>query len=367
MSAPIRSSPLPRASFPRAKRSSMRSQARASPLQPLMITVVRCLTQTTVRAILSSGDNIEGSSGDQHLDLKSSNTLDTVLIGSALTLLVVAAILGAILVTPAYGRWEMIEFAAPTEGPTGSAARRAVEAPPTPTAIPLPAAVNVPVLMYHYVSELPPDADVYRRDLTVSPDAFDAQLRYLDEAGYRPITLTDVYLALTEGYPLPEKPVVLTFDDGYRDAYEVVFPKLLDYGFPATFFVLATPAHYESEAYLTWAQVREMSDAGMSIQSHGRDHVDLRGRSYDFLVYQILGISEAIEHHTGRAPRFFCYPSGYRDADVIKVLESANYWGSVTTEWGRTHTRENLFEMPRLRIRGGDSLATFIANLEGQP
>jgi peptidoglycan/xylan/chitin deacetylase (PgdA/CDA1 family) len=216
------------------------------------------------------------------------------------------------------------------------------------------------------VSELPPDADMYRRDLTVSPEAFDAQLQYLDEAGYHPITLTDLYLNLTAGYPLPEKPIVLTFDDGYRDAYEVVFPRLLDYGFPATFFVLATPAHHESEDYLTWAQMAEMSEAGMSIQAHGRDHVDLRDRTYDFLVYQVLGIKEAIEHHTGKMVRFFCYPSGRRDDDVIKVLESAGYQGAVTTEWGRTHTRESLFEMPRLRIQGEDSLAVFVAKLEGE-
>ena len=292
---------------------------------------------------------------------------DTALIGRMLTLLVVALFLGAVLVRPSYGRWEVVELAAPTTQTGGATRPETSEPPPTPTPVPIPDEVKVPILMYHYVSELPPDADVYRRDLTVSPEAFDAQLQYLAEAGYHPITLTDVYLALTEGYPLPEKPVVLTFDDGYRDAYEVVFPRLLDYGFPATFFVLATPAHYGSEEYMTWEHVREMSEAGMSIQAHGRDHVDLRGRPYEFLVHQILGITEPIEYHTGRAPRFFCYPSGYRDADVIAVLKSADYLGSVTTEWGRTHTRQNLFEMPRLRIRGGDSLAVFVAKLEGEP
>lgn len=291
---------------------------------------------------------------------------DTALISLAVGLLLVGLILGAVLVRPTYGRWDLPDLVAPTEGPEGSTTRRAVESVPTLTVIPLPDEVTVPILMYHYVSELPPDADVYRRDLTVSPEAFEMQLRYLDEAGYRPVTLTDVYLALTEGYPLPEKPVVLTFDDGYRDAYDVVFPKLLDYGYPATFFVLATPAHYESDEYLTWAQMREMSEAGMSIQAHGRDHVDLRGRSYDFLVYQVLGIREAIEEHVGRAPRFFCYPSGRRDTDVIKVLESAGYWGAVTTEWGRTHSQDDLFEMPRVRVQGGDSLAVFIAKLEDE-
>jgi peptidoglycan/xylan/chitin deacetylase (PgdA/CDA1 family) len=300
---------------------------------------------------------------------------ETALATLALSALLVVGTLGAILVRPTYGRWEIPDVIVPTEAPNPSSAEQTDQAAPTggshpgtptPTQVPLPDEAEVPVLMYHYVSELPPNADAYRRDLTVSAEAFEAQLQYLDEAGYHPITLTDLYLYLTEGYPLPDRPIVLTFDDGYRDAYEVVFPKLLDQGFPGTFFVMATPAHYESPAYLTWAQMKEMSEAGMAIEAHGRDHVDLRNRSYDFLVYQILGIKEAIEYHTGRTPRFFCYPSGQRDAGVIEVLKSAGYWGAVTTEWGQTYTRENLLEMPRLRVRGGESLESFIMKLEGE-
>lgn len=279
-------------------------------------------------------------------------------------------ILGAgffLVVQPTYGRWEVPETVPPTDTPQKSTDATVVPtATPTPTEVPLPDEADVPILMYHYVSRLPAGADQYRRDLTISPEAFEAQLQYLGEAGYHPVTLTDLYLYLTEGYPLPEKPVILTFDDGYRDAYEVVFPKLLDHGFPGTFFVLATPAHQESEAYLTWSQMKDMSDAGMDIQAHGRDHVDLRGRPYDYLVYQVLGIREAIEYHTERAPRFFCYPSGRWDSDVIAVLESAGYWGAATTEYGWTHAREDLFEMARLRVRGGESLESFATKLEGQ-
>lgn len=222
----------------------------------------------------------------------------------------------------------------------------------------------MPILMYHYVSELPPNSDRYRRDLTVSPENFAAQLRYLDDAGYHTITLDDLYLYWTQGYPLPEKPIVLTFDDGYRDAYEVVFPMLLEHGFTGTFFVLATPAHFEQPGYLTWAQMKEMSDTGMDIEAHGRDHVDLRGRSYDYLVYQIVGIQEAIQYHTGRLPRFFCYPSGQYDTNVIAVLEAAGYWGAVTTQWGKTETFAGRYEMPRIRVRGSDTLSSFIDKLE---
>jgi len=264
---------------------------------------------------------------------------------------------------PVRGRWEIPQTVEPDEE-AYSSPRKLVVPTPTPTPVVLPDQARVPILMYHYVSELPPNPDRYRRDLTVSPENFEAQLQYLADAGYHTITLTDLYLHLTQGYPLPEKPVILTFDDGYKDAYEVVFPLLLDYGFTGTFFVLATPAHFEWSDYLTWAQMKEMSDAGMDIQAHGRDHVDLRDRSYDYLVYQILGIQEAIRYHTGRLPRFFSYPSGQRDADVIAVLESAGYWGAVTTEWGKIHTREGLFEMPRVRIRGSDTLEGFIDKLK---
>ncbi len=282
------------------------------------------------------------------------------------SVLLLLAVLNAPLAKPVRGQWEVPQTLKPIGG-GHSSPKQSIEPTPIPTATPvvLPDEAQVPILMYHYVSELPPDADQYRRDLTVSPEDFRAQLQYLDDEGYHAITLTDLYLYLTDGYPLPEKPVVLTFDDGYWDAYEVVFPMLLDYGFTGTFFVLATPTHFEAEGYMTWAQMKEMSDAGMEIQSHGRDHIDLRNRSYDYLVYQTLGIQEAIEFHTDRIPRFFCYPSGRRDANVIAVLESAGYWGAVTTEWGATHTRENLFEMPRMRVRGNDTLGSFIDKLGG--
>jgi peptidoglycan/xylan/chitin deacetylase (PgdA/CDA1 family) len=274
-----------------------------------------------------------------------------------------AVVLPLLFAVPVVGRWEVPQTVEPTWESHASATQVAT---PTPTPVVLPDQARVPILMYHYVSALPPNADHYRINLTVPPEQFKAQLQFLADAGYHPVALTDLYLHLTQGYPLPEKPIVLTFDDGYRDAYDVVFPLLLDYGFPGTFFVLATPAHLESPDYLTWAQMKEMSDAGMDIQAHGRDHVDLRGRSYDFLIYQILGIREAIHHHTGRLPRFFCYPSGKRDANVISVLQSAGYWGALTTDWGNTHTRENLYEMPRMRVHGTATLESFIENLEGQ-
>jgi peptidoglycan/xylan/chitin deacetylase (PgdA/CDA1 family) len=280
------------------------------------------------------------------------------------------ALVGALLPDqePARACWEIVETADPPTAEPSLPPRLQRSTPlptPTPTTVPLPGEARVPILMYHYVSELPEDADIYRRDLTVSPEDFREQLQYLADEGYHCISLTDIHHYLTRGIPLPERPVVLSFDDGYVDAYEIVFPLLLEFGLSGTFFVLATPAHLASPHYLSWDQMKEMSDAGMDIQGHGRDHIDLTRESYDSLVYQILGIREAVEYHTGRAPLFFCYPSGRYDDDVIAVVQGAGYWGAVTTEWGRTHTQDGAYVMPRIRMRGEDTLADFVCKLEG--
>lgn len=218
--------------------------------------------------------------------------------------------------------------------------------------------------MYHYISELPEDADVYRVNLTVVPEQFEAQLRYLQEQGYQTVKLLDIYEALAIGKPLPEKPIVLTFDDGYKDAYTHAMPLLQQYGFVGEFFVLATPAHYEAPLYLTWDDMYLMAEANMSIQAHGRDHYDLTGRGNDFLVYQILGAREAVEAHTGQPVRFFCYPSGRYDDATVAVVESAGYFGAVTTEWGATQRLDNRYTWPRVRINGGWSLQTFMKVLK---
>ena len=224
--------------------------------------------------------------------------------------------------------------------------------------------MHVPILMYHYISELPPDADAYRRDLTVIPAHFEEQLQYLQAQGYQSVLLADIYETLTVGKPLPEKPIVLTFDDGYKDAYTDALPLLQKYGFVGEFFVLATPAHYESPQYLTWNDVHAMADAGMSMQAHGRDHYDLTERSYEFLVYQILGAREAVEAHTERPVRFFCYPSGRYDDATIAVVESAGYWGAVTTAWGDELRLDNRFTWPRIRVKGNLSLDGFAKILQ---
>jgi peptidoglycan/xylan/chitin deacetylase (PgdA/CDA1 family) len=212
--------------------------------------------------------------------------------------------------------------------------------------------IHVPILMYHYVSNLPPDADATRIDLTVVPDMFRAHMRYLVEQGYTTISLYQLDDALRRGTLLPPNPVVLTFDDGYIDHYTSVFPILQEFGFTGTFFIITGFVDNNDPAYMTWNQIGEMAVADMSMESHTKTHRDLRNRDYDFLVYELLGSLESLTAHLGNTPHMFAYPVGHYDDAVLGVLSQTSVWRAVTTENGALQTTDNRLEMPRIRIHG---------------
>ncbi len=243
---------------------------------------------------------------------------------------------------------------------------------PTPTHTPTPLLptpdgvhrqIQVPILMYHHISDPPPGADAIRYDLSVRPKDFESQLHFLKAEGYEAITLNDLALYLTVGKPLPPKPIIFTFDDGYADAYTHAFPLLRRFGFVGTFFLISGPIDFENPDFLSWDQVEEMHAAGMRFEPHSYDHPDMRNRDFDFVVFQTLAPKEAIEARTGETCRFFAYPSGRYDQFVIDVLRSANFWGAVLTEQGATQTSSDLFTLRRVRVHGGDDLDSFIRRL----
>jgi peptidoglycan/xylan/chitin deacetylase (PgdA/CDA1 family) len=212
--------------------------------------------------------------------------------------------------------------------------------------------INVPILMYHYVSTLLPDADATRIDLTVEPNMFRAHMRYFVEQGYTTISLYQLDDALLRGIPLPPNPVILTFDDGYIDHYTNVFSVLQEMGMTATFFIITGFIDANDPNYLTWDQISEMSAAGMSIESHTKTHRDLRGRDYEFLIYEFLGSLESLAAHLQRPSHMFAYPVGRYDDVTLSVLSQTSVRRAVTTENGLLQTTDNRLEMPRIRIHG---------------
>lgn len=265
------------------------------------------------------------------------------------------------------------------------ATRTAAASPPTPPIMPLPTAsglvaeplptpsgvyswtLKVPILMYHYVSDPPPDADEYRVDLSVAPDQFRQQMAALRDSGYTSIDLYDLTTAIVGYSELPDKPVLLTFDDGYLDNYEIAFPILEEFGLKGTFFIISEFIDTGREGYMTWAMVEEMARAGHRFESHSRTHPDLTKKDHDDLVWEILGAQETIAAHTGSRPRYFCYPGGDYNADTIQMLRDLDYWGAVTTANGSWHGFNGRFEWQRIRIHNFTPIGEFIKliDLEG--
>jgi peptidoglycan/xylan/chitin deacetylase (PgdA/CDA1 family) len=267
-----------------------------------------------------------------------------------------------------------------TDAGSAIATQTAAASPPTPeitsqpTIEPMPTpsgvyswTLKVPILMYHYISTPPEDADVYRTDLSVTPEQFREQMAYLQQNGYSTIDLYDLSLAIVSHKELPEKPIILTFDDGYVDNYDHAYPILKEFGYGGTFFVVTEFIDMQRVGYMTWPMIEEMSRNGMRIESHSRTHPDLRGMSRERLIWEILGSQETLTAHIGYKPRYFCYPGGWYDEATIEILRELDFWGATTTQNGSWHGFDDRFEWRRVRLRNSTTLGEFarLVDLEG--
>lgn len=220
---------------------------------------------------------------------------------------------------------------------------------------------RVPVLMYHHVDTALSAHDPVTVSLTVMAQAFEAQLRLLRDAGYRSMSLEDLWAGLARHAPVPPHRVVLTFDDGYEDNYAVVFPLLRRYGFVAAFFVvtstIGTPGH------MTGAQLRAMARAGMEIESHGQHHVDFTRVSQPAARRELARSREIIAGWSGRPVEFFAYPAGRFSPSLEGLLGELGYHGALTEVPGFVTPSSAPFVLERIRVAHDDSSEAFARKL----
>jgi peptidoglycan/xylan/chitin deacetylase (PgdA/CDA1 family) len=213
--------------------------------------------------------------------------------------------------------------------------------------------------MYHYISVPPEDADIYRTDLSVTPDNFRAQMIYLVENGYSTIDFYDLSLAIVNKRELPPKPVIITLDDGYRDNYENAFPILKEFGLTATIFIPTDFIDQGNPNHLSWEMIEEMAEYGIRFEPHSKTHPDLRDRDREFLIWEILGPQETLAAHLGYTPRYFAYPGGRYDEAVITILAELDFWGAVTTAGGKWQGYNDRYEWTRMRVRYSATINEF--------
>ncbi len=257
----------------------------------------------------------------------------------------------------------------PTTGPqpltrTPTPTPTAMDTPwPTPDAKALTREVKVPILMYHHIGFLPADPTPLRTGLTVLPDNFENQLKFLKEYGYQGIDLYQMYYAITLGRELPQKPIVFTFDDAYTDVHQLAFPLMQKYGYTGTIFVPTDFIDQQRADYMSWTQLMELYQAGWRLEPHTKEHVQVDGQSRDYLIYQIYGSMETLRYHLGYQPRFFAYPSGAYDDQAIEMLKEIGYWGAVTTQGGWYHRLSNAYTWGRVRVAGQLTMKDFANNM----
>lgn len=205
-----------------------------------------------------------------------------------------------------------------------------------------------PILMYHYVDYLPPNPDIYRTSLTVSPEMFGAHLDALNAGGYTVITMAQLWAGLSTGAQLPPKPVVLTFDDGYDNAYRFAYPALVAHGMTGMFNLIT--GQVGQWGYVTWPQVVEMAGAGMEIGNHTVHHPDLWHLGYADRLAEIDGAAKAIADNLGRRPQFFCYPIGHYNVYIADIVKRTGHLAATTTQYGTLHSATYPYWMHRVRV-----------------
>ena len=197
------------------------------------------------------------------------------------------------------------------------------------------------VLNYHQIK----NGNSY---LSVHLDDFDAQMNYLVENGYIAITPDALLSALEGELELPPKPVLITFDDGYSDNYENAFPILQKYGLRATIFII--PAFVGKEGYMTWDELREMEENGVTMQSHTLNHIALEELPDDGLRAELLKSKQMLEEKLGHAVDFVAYPTGTYNLHIAGIAREVGYKGAFTIKYGNVDLGSNFFALERVPI-----------------
>jgi hypothetical protein len=210
---------------------------------------------------------------------------------------------------------------------------------------------RIPILMYHAIADVPTTS---LTSLFVRPAELEAQLKYIADNGYQTITFEDL-----DNIGIFSKPIMLTFDDGYKDNYTILFPLLEKYELKATIFVITNTVW--SKGRLSIEDIVEMSDSGLvSIQSHTKNHRNLTTLGKETLAEELSSAKEYLEELTGKPVIALCYPEGHMNAAVR--TEAAEYYRyAVLNGGGQFICGGNLMTMSRVRINRGVGMTGFAA------
>ncbi len=222
---------------------------------------------------------------------------------------------------------------------------------------------TVPILCYHRFANR-------ASKLAVTPAAFSAQMEYLAQNHYRVISLGELQRFLEGNEPLPRRSVAITIDDGYRSSYELAYPILKKYGFPATVFLYSD--FVGSSDAMNWAQMQELSKSGLiDIQPHSKTHSNLvlrlpqetEAQYRERLNKEVDVPSAAIEGRLNTKAHYFAFPYGDTNENVVEALKRRGVSLGLTVTPGGNGFFARPHMLRRTMIFGEDDVGTFASKL----
>lgn len=218
----------------------------------------------------------------------------------------------------------------------------------------------VPILMYHVTRTAP--AGTPYPELWVSRDDFTGQMKWLADNGYTGITMAQLFKYWEDGFKLPAKPVVISFDDGYPSQASNARPVLAKHHWPGVLFLELKNLDSPESGFKT-SMVNKLLKSGWELGSHSLTHPDLPSISASQLEDEVAGSKEQIAEKFGVPIDFFCYPAGKFDDTVVAAVKDAGYKGATTVEEG-VATPDKPFELKRIRINGDDGVGGFASKMQ---
>lgn len=235
-----------------------------------------------------------------------------------------------------------------------------VRPPPIPPLVKKPPEESViwlPILVYHRIDIAPEHTDSVYKSLTIEPHWFDTHLQYLRDHGFVSVSYADVIDYFEHGTPLPKRPMMINFDDGYGDNITNALPILKKHGYRATFFIATNLVGHK--VYMTWEELKEIVNAGMEIGGHTAWHPNLTKSSDEKLIYELTASKEAIEKKLGVSVSAFAYPFGKYDDRVIAAVKKSGYSIARSFSTGNGISRQNFFRVPVVRVWGNLPLSVW--------
>ena len=226
-------------------------------------------------------------------------------------------------------------------------------------------ASSIPVLMYHHIGELPKGSDQIRAGLTISKDEFSQQLNQLYNNGYRTVTLREFMNFLEYNESLPDKSIMITFDDGYKDAFENAIPLLQEHSYKAVFAIITN--FIDRPEYATWGDVSLAYQNGFDIVSHSQTHFDAYNVDAERLREEMAQSRQDIFDHLYFWTDVFIYPFGHFTLEEEKIASNLGFRAAFTTKPGLVSFGTNRFELPRVRVSPGSWKNTFDLILKKTP